>query len=192
MDKEQLDSVAAHLISSYLETAIYSRQFLDDHASPPTLMSKRHHLLAVVQAAIAQGDRYELMPDYAEYGRVQFKDHQIGRTFLLRSSAAVAIEKSKRFEQFALDIPVPASDVQLVIYEFSAEGLNLSVADTVQQARRKRLIACGFPEFVGLWPYTTPEGQRSPFSQSGADPFGDVGGLGDVEDDDEGEEGVTA
>ena len=192
MDKEQLDSVAAHLISSYLDTAIYSRQFLDDHASPPTLMSKVHHLLSGVQAAIARGDRYELMPDYAEYGRVQFKDHQVGRTFLLRSSAAVAIEKSKRFEQLVLDIPVPASDVQLVIYDFIAEGLILSVADTVKQTGRKRLVARGLPEFVSLWPYTTPEDPRPPFSQSGPDPFGEVGGLGDVEDDDEGEEGVTA
>jgi len=196
VEKTQLDPIAAHLLNCYLDTAVYSRQFLEEHESPPTLMAKVHYLLSAMQAAVARDVHYELLAEYAEYGRVHIKVHKTGNKLLLRSSATLAIEKAKRFEQLTLvEVPAVALDpsrVKLLVYGFIPAGLNLSVADTARPSKGKRLIARGLPEFVGFWPFSSPEDPRPSFDQSGPDPFGDVGDLGHDEEGEEGEEGATA
>ncbi len=191
MERYELDSTARHLVRSYQATAIYSSEFLDEHGSPPTLMSKVHHMRSALQAAMTLDDRYDLMPSYSEFGRVQFKDGKTGHTLLLRSAAAVAIEKAKCFEQmefFNVSAIEDPSRVRLLVYSFDIDGVNLFVAETAQRANGKTLIARGTPEFVGFWPYSTPDDNpQPPFDQKDRDWFGDIGDLRD--DEGEGETG---
>jgi len=188
VDREQLDVSAKHLVRSYQATAIYSSEFLEEHGSPPTLMAKVHHMRSVLQAALALDERYDLMPAYSEYGRVQFRDGETGQTLLLRSAAAVVIEKAKGFEQmelFSVSGMKDPSRVQLLVYSFDIEGLNLSVAETKQRFSGRSLIARSTPDFIGFWPYSAPDDNpQPPFDQTDRDWFRDVGDL----DDDEGED----
>jgi hypothetical protein len=73
----------------------------------------------------------------------------------------------------------PAADV--LIHQFRADGLDLSVAGTRHASTKSRLEASGAPTFIGCWPYFAGDG----FDQDEADLFGDVGQI----DDDEEEEG---
>jgi len=193
VDKEQLDPVAALLRSAYFDTGMYSRRFLDDYGTPPSLMAKVHHLLSVVQVGMANDDRYKLSSGYAEYGRVRFAERSTGSEFLLRSSAAVLLEKAKEGVQLALfetatlfrpDEQVGRPGVRLLIHKFIPTGLKLWVSGTTQKNGRKRLLAVGTPTFVGFWPFMS-EKEPPPFDQKEADPFSDVGDL----DYDDGEEG---
>jgi hypothetical protein len=189
VQKERLDPVAGHLIGGYLDAAIYSRRFLEDHGIPPTLMAKAHNMRAVVQATITEDSKYELSPDYAEFGRVAFTEIESGIKFLIRSAAAVQVENDKNPGQTALfDIPEPTNPggVQLIVYRFTPTGMKLSVTRTVRPAGKRRLVALGTPTFVGLWPYSTTMEPQTPFDQDLSDPFSDVGDLGEEEEGDAG------
>lgn len=182
MDKAQLDPVAELLVPAYLDTASYSRQFRDDHGSPPTLFASVHHMRSVVQARVNRGDQFDLYPDYSEFGRVQVFDVNGTRSYLLRSDGAVSIERAK--QQGTLFDPGKylRSDVILVAYTFHKEGMDLSVAGTRQQVGSRRLQPSGTPTFVGTWPYST--GTASSFDQGEGDAFDE---LGDLPSEDEGE-----
>lgn len=187
MDKDQLAPVAAHLAAGYLDTVIYSRRFLDDYDSPPSLMAKAHHMLSVVQAGIGQDERYKPSGPYAEYGRVQFVECQTGDEFLLRSAAAVRIEGFKIDGQGDLlpDLkPINPCGIHLVVYDFSKAGVSISITGTIRQSGRRRLEAASTPVFVGIWPYL-PDDTPPPFDQDAIDPFEEVGNLGDDEQEDE-------
>ncbi len=183
MEKDRLDKIAKHLTAAYLDTAVYRRQFLDDHGSPPSLMAKIHNMRSAVQAALARDDRYELQSSYAEYGRVQFAEVATGDEFLLRSATAVKIEESK-FEQLELVTnltQVNPSGVHLLVYSFSKEGVCLSITGTVQRNGQRRLEAAGTPTFMGVWPYL-PDDVSSSFDQNEIDAFDDLGDLGEEGD----------
>lgn len=190
MDKGRLDEIAKHLTAAYLDTAVYGRQFLHDHGSPPSLMAKIHYMRSAVQAALTRDDRYELQTPYSEYGRVQFAEVSTGSEFLLRSAAAVKIEEFK-FEQLELNTGLTManpSGVHLLVYSFRGEGVSLSIAGTIRRNGRRRLEASGTPTFVGVWPYL-PDDVTSSFDQDQADAFGDLGDLGDLgEEGDAGED----
>ncbi|MDQ2957947.1 MAG: hypothetical protein M3Y42_13385 [Actinomycetota bacterium] len=105
---------------------------------------------------------------------------------LLRSAAAVQIEREKNPDQFALfDVEGPKNPagVTLVVYRFMREGMKLSVAPTIQIPGRKRLAALGIPEYVGSWPYEGTVEPPPPFDQDKSDPFVDVGDLGDEQEE---------
>ncbi len=182
MDRDRLDEIAEHLNAAYLDTAVYRREFLNDHGSPPSLMAKIHNMRSAVQAALARDDRYELRSAYAEYGRVQFAEIATGDEFLLRSSAAVRIEDSKS-EQLEL-FPGLTTAVHLLVYCFDKEGVRLSITGTTHRKGRRRLEAAGTLTPMGVWPYLTHD-LSSSFDQDGTDAFDDLGDLGDL-----GEEGT--
>lgn len=190
MDKGRLDEIAKHLTAAYLDTAIYRRQFLNDHGSPPSLMAKIHNMRSAVQAALERDDHYELQSSYAEYGRVQFAEIATGDEFLLRSAAAVQIEESK-FEQLELDTGltrVNPSGVNMLVYSFEKEGVSLSITGTIHRNGRRRLETVGTPTPVGVWPYL-PVDAPSSFEQDETDAFDDLGDLGDLgEEGDAGED----
>lgn len=190
MQSDHLNPIATHLVASYNETAIYSRQFRDDYETPPSLMAKVHHLRSIVQARLADDDRFEVAAPYAEYGRVEFTELTTGSKFLLRSAGALAVEKAKQPDQpalFAFSMFIKISDVQLLVYEFGSDGLRLSLAAAAQRDGGKRLLASGEPLRVGSWPYAPDEEQRTdPFNQGIADPFGDVGDLDEGDDESDG------
>lgn len=152
-------------------------------------MAKVHHLRSVAQARLAQDERYELRPLYAEFGRVQCLDRETGAEFVLRSASAVRIETEKgspgttplfNAEPFKI-----LSPVRLLINEFTEDGLRLSEASSVVQGNgRTRLQLRGEVRFIGLWPYTTTGPRGNPFDQGARDTFGEVGRLAI---DDEGE-----
>jgi hypothetical protein len=191
MQREELDPVASHLIASYMETASYSRQFRDDHDTPPTLMAKVHHLRSIVQALLVADDDYELAQPYADFGRVEFTETSSGGRFLLKSAGALAVEKKHEqrwLSLFAVGNLLRPSDVQVLIYEFDKVGLTLSLADAVRHGAGKKLRVHGEMTTIGFWPYHPDDGDddggvAAPFDQDDRDPFGDVGGL------DEGNEG---
>ncbi len=171
-------------MSGYLDALAYSRQFMDDHGAPPSLMAKVHHMRATVQAALSEDDSYDLHSSYTEYGRVQFSETATGDEFLLRSAATVKIEEAK-YEQLELITGltrVNRSGVLLLVYQFSREGVTLSIAESVQRGGRARLAAAGRPSYVGLWPYIV-DGTPAPFNQVADDSFDDLGDLGDVSDE---------
>ncbi len=185
VEKDRLDKIAKHLTAAYLETAVYRRQFLDDHGSPPSLMAKIHNMRSAVQAALAHDDHYELQSSYAEYGRVQFAEVATGDEFLLRSAATVEIEESKSdYEQLELVTGLTRANpagVHLLVYSFSKEGVCLSIAGTVRRNGQRRLRAAGIPTLVGVWPYL-PDDASPPFQQDGTDAFDDLGDLGEEGD----------
>lgn len=187
MQPDQLEPVAAHLIASYNDTAIYSRQFRDDHETPPSLMAKVHHLRSIVQARLTADERFELAPSFAEYGRVEFTELGTGSKFLLRSAGALAVERARRHEQlalFAFAKLIKTSDVQLLIYDFNHDGLSLSISAAAQRAGGKRLIARGEPMPIGFWPHVPDEDlMDGSFDQDNADPFDDVGDLSEEDEE---------
>lgn len=182
MQSDDLTPVAAHLLASYSDVGDYSRQFQDDHETPPSLMAKVHHLRSIVQARLTQDARFELAAPFSEYGRVEFGELASGERFLLRSAGALAVEKAKKAEPialFAFAKLIKTSDVQLLIYEFVRHGLVLSIAPTVHRVGSRRLYARGEPVRLGFWPYSATDDQAIPFDQAGADLFDDVGDLDD-------------
>lgn len=186
MERARLDKIAEYLVSGYLDTLAYSRQFMDDHGAPPSLMAKVHHMRSTVQVALTKDDVYDLHSSYTEYGRVRFSEIATGDDFLLRSAATVKIEEAK-YEQLELITgltPVSPSGVLLLVYKFSREGVSLSIAESVQRAGRARLEAAGTPSYVGLWPYIADE-TPAPFNQVTDDFFEDL----EDPDDESGEAG---
>ena len=181
MQPDELEPVAAHLIASYSDTAIYSRHFRDEHETPPSLMAKVHHLRSIVQARLATDERFELAPSFAEYGRVEFTALGTGRKFLLRSAGTLAVGRAKRRDKLALFAAskfLKTSDVQMLIYEFDRDGLSLSLAASAYRVGGKRLVARGEPTPIGFWPYLPSEVlEGGSFDQDVADPFSDVGDL---------------
>jgi len=190
MDNEQFDSIAAHLIASYTDTATYSRQFRDEYEFAPSRMANVHHLRSIVQARLTHDERYRLSSEWAEFGRVAYTDSEAGKEYLLRSVRALDIERAKRFDQlvlFAVSKFIKPSTVQLLIYDFQQDGLELSVAPAASRKGQRRLHAVGDPVKIGFWPYSTEE--PPPFDQRKEDdPFKEIGDLGDDEEQ-EGESG---
>jgi hypothetical protein len=185
----RLDAIAKHLIAGYLDTAVYSRRFFEEHHSPPTLMAKIHHMRSVVQADLQRDDDYELRGLYAEFGRVAFTELATGDEFALRGLKAIHIERAK-YEQPELPLNVASlmtpSVVQLLVYEFVKEGLNLSVANAARREGRRRIEAVGTPTFIGQWPYV-PGDAEIPFDQSGDNAWDFLGDIGDIGEDDAGQ-----
>src|SRR5436190_873454 len=95
MDETQLNPVAGMMIDSWFATATFRAEFADEYDLPPTLATKAHFMRSVIQAKIKDHSRYTLHPSYAEFGRVQFTDLELGQEFLLRSQSAVTIEHGK-------------------------------------------------------------------------------------------------
>jgi hypothetical protein len=184
MTPEQANPVAQMLLHAYLETAAFSRGFLDDYDQPPTLLAKAHHLRAVLQASVNKSDDYRLGDMYAEFGRVQIEDRATRQHYLLRSEGAVSIEEAKRQGQLFNPTKYLDSAVVLLVYGFHREGLDLAFAGTRYQVGRDRLEATGPPAYIGTWPYVPAESES--FDQQGEDPFGDVGDIGDDEEEGEG------
>jgi hypothetical protein len=187
MKPSQLDLIAAHMVASYNDTAIYSRAFKDDHKAPPSLMAKVHHMRSIAQARLTRDPEFDLASAYAEYGRVEFIHVPSKASYLLRSAGAVAVEKAKRPEQlalFAFARFIKPSNVSLLVYEFTREGLRLSLASAVQRPGGKRLFARGEPILLGYWPYLPDDDTTDPpFNQGIGDPFEDVGDLNEGDEE---------
>lgn len=159
----------------------YRQQFLDDHGTPPTLMSKVHHFRAAVQALLIDDERYELASGYVDFGRVEFTDLASKERYLLRSAGAVAIEKSNfsplQSALFGVGNFIRPADVQVLVYEFEDGGVTLSIAPGVKRAGKSRVLVKGEPAKVGHWRLTSETGDAVPFDQEGRDSFSDVGEL---------------
>jgi hypothetical protein len=180
MEKERLDSVANHLIASVFDMKAFSRQFLDDYGTPPTLMAKVHYFRSAVQARLIDDEEFDLASAYVDFGRVEFVDAVTQERFLLKSSGALAVEKQKNvFQQLALfevgNLLRPAA-VRVLIYEFDKSGLNLSIASAVTRNGGVRVFVTGDPVPLGSF---RGEGDRDgmSFDQDVRDPFADVGFL---------------
>ncbi|RLV50532.1 hypothetical protein D9V37_00640 [Nocardioides mangrovicus] len=188
MEKDHLDPIAAHLIGSYLDTGAYSRQFKDDnHDVPPSNMARVHHHRSLMQARIIHDDAYDLSPSYVDFGRVEFVERQTEERILLRSATAVAIQK--RWDDrgqgalFGVGSLLKPVDIRVLVYEFDAAGLTLSIAAGAKRAASTRVYVKGEPIFAGFWPYFDDGGSDDvPFDQGSRDPFGDVGTLEEDEE----------
>lgn len=184
MHMDRLGPVAKHLIAGYLDTGTYSRQFRDDHESPPSLMAKVHHMRSVIQARFVGDADFDLSPSYADYGRVEFTELESGDRFLLKSAKAVAIESATREGPglFPVANLIRPSDVQVVVYRFRLGGLELSIAPASTRGRSEKLHVAAEPVLVGVWPYEAADlhedEDAKPFDQDARDTFGDIGDLG--------------
>lgn len=173
MDAAELDPFARIMVSSYLATSVYSRNFGNEWGSPPTIVSKAHHFRSVVQAQVTGSARYQLGTAYMEFGRVQVADTESGRTYLIRSMPAVNIEDSR--PQLGL-FPIPAAyEVNMLVYQFEREGMRLWRCGTTQAEGRRRLIPAGELLEMGFWPFDDFGPDGSAFDQGGIDPFPDLG-----------------
>lgn len=184
VDETQLAPLAEILVQSYLDTAIYSLQFKDEYGQPPTTMAKVQHLRAIAQALVTKHDQLRLCPDFIEYGKLQIVDLTTDRMYLVRSSAAVAIEDARQgvlFPREAIQTPII-----MVIHKFHPDGLDLSIAGTRQQPGRQRLLASGSATFIATWPFTAAGPPPPPFDQGKEDPFGEVGSIEEDEGGDAG------
>lgn len=186
MRPQELDALAEIMISASLDTLSYSKEFLGRYDFPPTLFGKVHHWRSVVQAIANRDDRFDLHPDYAEFGRVQVTDTADGNRYLLRSKGAVTIERAKQQEALFDATHYLRSDVVLIGFGFRRDGMDLSFAGTRQMAGKKRLEASGPLTYIGTWPWVTSDGAAAVFDQGDLDFFGDLGeiaetGEGEVE-----------
>jgi hypothetical protein len=185
ISRASLDPFAAHFLDSYHETAIFNRRFMDDYGTPPTLLTKAHHLRSVVQAKLAQDDDFELLPKFSEFGRVQFIDKD-GHELVLRSTSALLIERGEEqpdqqgalFEMHSSYV-VDLSPVKLLIYKFAGDGLHLSTCAARKLPQKARLLAYGPATLQGIWPYSDggDGGDGGIFSQDNPDDFGDIGDI---------------
>jgi hypothetical protein len=177
MDRTDLEPHAHLLISSYFETAGFCGQFHEEYGLPPTVALRAQHFRAVAQIRVNDDDRFELNPDHAEFGRLEFYDSDLERRLLVRSEAGVAIDRQKlQAEALFNATRYIASEVTLLVYKFHGDGLDLSVAGTCHKGGRRRLEASGVPSFVGTWPYES--GAAEPFDQGASDAFERLGELG--------------
>jgi hypothetical protein len=174
MTQDQLDPVAGMMIDAYLATAEFRHSFAADFGGfPPSLSARAHHMRSVMQAKLNEDDRYALHASYAEFGRVQFDDREHDQVYLLRSRSAVSIDRFKaQREQLFDSIEYLKSEVVLVVYEFTAGDLSLSVTGTRHLADSKRLEPTAEPTFVGCWPFTPTESLA--FDQDERDHFGEL------------------
>jgi hypothetical protein len=178
MDRSQLTPLAEILVRAYLDTALHSRQFNIAYEQPPTKMAKIHHLLAIAQAHVIRDDRWQLCPEFSEYGKLQVVDLTTNRTYLIRSSAAVAIEdRRQQAFPFPREVQTP---IIMVVHQFHREGLDLSMAGTCAQPGRRRLVASGPATFIATWPFTIGTIPTA-FDQGKVDPFRELGDLADEE-----------
>lgn len=177
MNSIELAPVAGFMVSSYMDTAAYSKRFLSEHEYPPTAAAKAHHLRSVVQAEITHHGQFELSTAFIELGRVEFLDTATGETYLLRSDRALEIERTLGQNAALFDTTdMISSEVRLLIYKFHLTGLDLSVAGTKRVGGSRRLVASGVPTYIGTWPYSLWDG-GGPFDQGAGDPFAELGGL---------------
>ncbi|MEW6059902.1 MAG: hypothetical protein AB1551_07185 [Actinomycetota bacterium] len=189
MDENQLERVAMILNDAYFATWAYSLSFRDEHHNyPPTHMAKVHHLRSIVQVALAEHEQYDLAEDFVQFGRVQFFDRQTGRSYLLRSHAANAIEQVVLQRSLFDANQYLKSDVVMIVYRFHRGGLDLSVVGTRHSRGRTHLESSGRPTFIATWSYATAEGK--PFDQEAhGNPFEELGDLGKEEEEEGGSEG---
>lgn len=181
MYESRLDPIGGLLVTSYLETLAFSRQFASDHdGRPPTLMAKVHHLRSVVGAQVHSDDRYELGEEYVDYGRIAITEVETGDCYVLRSEAATAIEKNRN-QLRLFDVPNYIHTAEtLLVHRFHKKGVNLSVVGARRLPGRSHLEAIGDPTFVGTWPFAGAGGPGSAplgksFDQGLADPFTELG-----------------
>src|SRR4051794_34537087 len=117
MNSSQLTPLAKILLDSYEETGDYSRRFKADYGQPPTLISKVHHLLAVAQSLVNKSDRYQLCPEYIEFGKLQVIDRLTSRTYLVRSNSAIVIEEARQqLRLFPRELAALATPIIMVIH----------------------------------------------------------------------------
>jgi hypothetical protein len=182
VDQSQLQPLADHLLTGYLDIANYATSFTEDHTFPPTRVNKLHHMLSVMQARImCDADNYELGSDYAEFGRCEILDRKTERTYLLRSEVRIGIERAQAPSLF----PTPEyieSPVVLLAYRFRETGLDLSVAGSRHRVGKFKLVPTGPPTFIATYPYPT---ETSPddasFDQGAVDRFKEIGEIDDLE-----------
>ncbi|WP_349269127.1 hypothetical protein [Mycolicibacterium parafortuitum] len=180
MDATQLDPFAKTLVSSWMSTASFSQQFREEHDFPPSTAAKAHYFRSVVQARVTQGDRYELHPEFVEFGRVQVTDLATTQAYLLRSMSAVSIETARaarrQLELFAIP---QVFDVNLLVYQIEKEGMHLWRCGTTRAAGEKRLTRFGELHYIGFWPFDDFDGDggEGGFVQGPIDPWDDLGDL---------------
>lgn len=177
MTPSPLDPIAEFMLLAYNETAIGSRAFRDKWGQPPTLMAKVHDLLSIMQALLNQDDRYSLGQEYSEYGRVQLTDLATSETYVLRSDAAVSIERRQRQNTALFDSArYLKTDTTLLIHKFHETGLDLAVAGARHLEGKRHLEATGSPTHIGTWLLATPPTTR-PFDQGSDDAFDELGSM---------------
>jgi hypothetical protein len=173
MQASELDEFAHMMLSAYLATAAFSRKFTKEWDTPPTAMTKAHHLRSVVQAQIGDSERYELHKEYVEFGRVQVTDTDLTRTFLLRSMSAVSIEEAQ-VEWTLFDVK-PKLDTALLIYRFDPPGLSLWHSATTRSSNSRRLLPAGAAQSIGFWRFDDLPTAVGLFDQGETDAFDDLG-----------------
>lgn len=175
MNQERFEPIASILVSSYLDTRVYSHEFKDEYGIPPTVMANAHHLRAVVQARVTRTDGFLLGQRYAEFGRVEITDPATKECFLLQSLRALSIEADPGWGRLFPLAAVP-SPVKMLVYDFASAGLSLALADAKQRDGSRRLYAASSPVVIGVWPYSAAE--TEPFDQGDiGDAFEDLGSV---------------
>jgi len=176
MDQDPFAVIAEVLASGYLEALSYSRQFQEQHGSPPTILAKSHHLRSVVQAQIQEREGLELDPAYIEFGRVEIIVTS-GTRYVLRSDASLAVEQMFRQQEALFDSNAYIrSDRMILVYGFEQDGVTLCLAGAIRRPIGRRLFASGEPAFVGRWPYDQERSQAFDQDES-RDVFGDLGNV---------------
>lgn len=182
MNREQLTPAAEIILNGYSETAVYSRQFRDEHDGyPATALAKAHHMRSVIQCDFERTERFKLGTKYLQSGRVEFYDGDDERTYLLRSSKAVDIERSTASNRLFDPNEMLRSDVVLVVYDFSDNGLQLGLAGTRFVGDTARLVATGPASTVGEWSYEAAESQPAFDQALHVNPFGELGSSVDLD-----------
>lgn len=185
MDQARFTPIAEILVTAYLETGSYSKDFREQYGCPPTILAKAHHLRSVVQAEVAGVGGLRLGDRYVEFGRVEITELSTGECYVLQSESSLTIEMMVRQRDTLFDATsYIESTTKMLIYAFEPKGLELSLAGAIVRPSSQRLYAAGPPAFIGVWPYDTSHSE--PFDQDESrDAFGD---LGDVDMDEQGED----
>ncbi len=189
MSHETLDPVAKYLLSSAHDTKEFSLEFKLKHDMPPTVMSQRHYLRSVLQAKLARDDAYELSARRVEFGRIEFTDRDLNMRFLLKSSAAFAIEQQMEMGGQLAFFPVPApslvADLQIIVFDLGRTELTFATAPAMEVGSKKQVRVVGQLVHAGRWPIEEADiGETTLFDQDVRDRFDELGGENEEGSDD--------
>lgn len=167
-----LAPLAGHILSAVGEVPAYSTRFLRDYGAPPTRIGKHHHMVSVLQSRLLDDDRFEVVPEFAEFGRVHVIDHIIERELLLRSAARVKKESNPALFDVADFV---TADLSIIAVKFVTDAVVLSAAGALRLQHGKKIIPAESARFVGHYSIAPDHRDPDPFDQGDVDFFNDIG-----------------
>lgn len=160
----------------------YAQETDTDHfsrfRSHSTVMMRVHTMRSVVQAEVTNGNvpGFTLVDDYLGFGKVEVVCSNTDQHFLLKARSSLPFQITGQGVLFRSGQPAGANPLELLLYNFVPNGLELAtIAADQQQINKKRRIVLLDEQVTELGVWTPDGGSDAPaFDQGDSDDFGDL------------------